>query len=88
MFEWDAGNESELLKHGVTPDEAEEACADACALERPAYERAGERREATVGQTLQGRVLTVVYTRRGAAIRIITAYPTRGRLRRQYLEGR
>lgn len=34
MFEWDVGNESELLKHGVTPVEAEEAYADARALDR------------------------------------------------------
>jgi len=87
-FEWDAANEAEVLKHRVTPAEAEEAYADVRAINRPAYDKDGERREATVGRSLQGRVLTVVYTRRGATIRVVTAYPTGGRLLREYLEDR
>jgi hypothetical protein len=39
-----------------------------------------------VAATHSGRVLTVIYTHRGAAIRVVTAYPIRGRLRHLYLE--
>jgi len=87
MFEWDDGNETEVLKHDVTPSEVEETFEDARLLARDAYERDGEQRRALWPQTLSGRLLTVVYTHRGAAIRVVTAYPTRGRLRRLYLEG-
>jgi uncharacterized DUF497 family protein len=42
LFEWDEGNESEVLKHGVTPAEAEETFEDTRLLARDAYERDGE----------------------------------------------
>ena len=65
----------------------EETFEDARLLARDTYERDGEQRRAFVAATLSGRLLTVVYIHRVAAIRIVTAYPTRGRLRRLYLEG-
>ncbi|MBV9578872.1 MAG: BrnT family toxin, partial [Chloroflexi bacterium] len=66
----------------------EETFEDERPLSRDAYYKDGERRDAFVAATLTGRILTVVYTQRGSAIRVITAYRTRGRLRREYLEGR
>jgi uncharacterized DUF497 family protein len=86
MFEWDAYNEREVAAHSVEPDEAEEAFEDERLLARRAYEKDGERRQAIIASTRAGRLLGVVYTWRGAAIRVITAYPVSGRLHRRYLE--
>ncbi|HKE93906.1 MAG TPA: BrnT family toxin [Povalibacter sp.] len=88
MFEWDAFNEAEVAKHGLAPSEVEEAFDAPFMLRRDAELVGNEERTAFVAETLAGRVITVVYTLRGPRIRVVTAYPTRGRLRRQYLEGR
>jgi uncharacterized DUF497 family protein len=86
-FEWDAYNEREVTAHGVTPDEAEETFEDERMLARPAYERDSEQRQAIIAATRTGRILGVVYTLRGSAIRVITAYPiSSGRFHRLYLE--
>jgi uncharacterized DUF497 family protein len=86
MFEWDGFNEAEVAAHGVSPVEVEQAFEARFMLQREARVVAGEERTAFVAETFAGRVITVVYTLRGSLIRVVTAYPTRGRLRRQYLE--
>jgi len=64
-FDWDAANEGHVLDHGVDPAEVEEAMLDANRLKDDARNVAGERREALIDATEEGRVLHVVYTRRG-----------------------
>jgi len=88
MFEWDAFNEAEVAAHDLTPTQIEEAFEAHFMFQLDARVVAGEQRWAFVAETFAGRVVTVVYTLRGPLIRAITAYPTRGRLRRQYLEQR
>lgn len=71
-FEWDRSKAaSNLVKHGVSFDEASEIFNDAYRLEfyRP---REGEDRFVTIGQSAKA-LLVVVYTERGRAIRIISA---------------
>lgn len=85
-FEWDAANIDHIADHDVTPDEAEAAIRDPKRLGAPAYDQAGERREALVGATGAGRVL-VVFTQRQGKIRVVTAWPASGRAARRYLTG-
>jgi uncharacterized protein len=84
VFEWDAANASHIAEHNVTPDEAEEALTDPHRRPAMAYSSAGERRRAIIGQTESGRVLFVVFTRRGRLMRVITARTAESRERRSY----
>lgn len=79
QFEWDSprdplGNTRHVRRHGITPDEAEQALTDPHGFDAPAYSTGTEERYAYVGATEAGRVLFVVYTERNGRIRIITAY--------------
>ncbi|MGI8925857.1 MAG: BrnT family toxin [Tepidiformaceae bacterium] len=71
-FEWDDTNEEHLARHGVSPDEAEQAAFD---QQRYVYPAAAgrERRFIAIGSTDAGRLLAVVFTRRGERIRIVTS---------------
>jgi uncharacterized DUF497 family protein len=73
-FEWDPDKAAYNLKlHGISFAMAVGAFADGLALERlDDREEYGEDRIVLVGQA-QGTLLTVVYTERGQAIRIISA---------------
>ena len=86
-FVWDEGNVSHIAKHGVTPDEVEEALSDA-----PVVFRGRDGRYLAHGRTEGGRLLFVVYatTSRGK-IRAITARDMRDsekRLWRRRTKGR
>lgn len=83
-LDWDAANEEHIARHGVAPEEAEEAMTDPRRLRVPAYDVEGERRRAVVGATEDGRVLFVVYTRRGDRLRVITARDAHPAQRRRY----
>lgn len=63
---------SNLRKHGVSFDEAATALRDEAALVME-DDSEGEHRWVLVGLSLQARLLVVVYTLRGQAIRIISA---------------
>ncbi|MGE0599896.1 MAG: BrnT family toxin [Dehalococcoidia bacterium] len=72
-FEWDDDNAGHVARHGIEWWEAEEALLDE---DRFALSRGmprGEYRFAIVGKTLAGRMLTVVFARRNARIRVVTA---------------
>jgi uncharacterized DUF497 family protein len=84
VFEWDDGNIEHLAPHAVEPDEAEEALLDTRRIGMPAHQVAGERRWAALGATESGRVLFVVFTRRGRQIRVISARDATARERRRY----
>ena len=74
-FQWDdAKAESNYRKHGVDFETATEAFADPFATERadPLSARYDEQRFLITGMA-QGQLLTVVYTTRGEAIRLISA---------------
>jgi uncharacterized DUF497 family protein len=84
VFEWDDENIAHIAEHAVSTDEAEEVFADARRRGVPAYNALGERRWAVVGSTSDGRLLFVVYTRRGGAIRVVAARNASPPNRRSY----
>jgi uncharacterized DUF497 family protein len=83
-FDWDEANEEHIARHGVAPEEAEEALIDPRRLRMPAYDVEGEERRAVLGATEDGRVLFVVYTRRRGRLRVITARDAHPVQRRRY----
>lgn len=83
-FLWDADNERHVREHDVEPFEAEEALLDPDRLSVDAYKVNDEPRWALLGETEDGRVLFVVFTRRRGAIRVVTARPPGPRERRRY----
>ena len=66
---------SNLRKHGVSFEEAATALLDANALVSEDGDAEGEQRLVLLGLSAQGRLLTVCYTLRGEAIRLISARP-------------
>jgi uncharacterized DUF497 family protein len=61
------------MRHGVEPEEAEDALLDPRRVVRGAYNVAGEKRSAVVGAAGSGRLLFVVFVRRGDLIRVVSA---------------
>jgi len=84
MFDWDDGNVGHLARHGVTRAEAEEALLDPRRIGASAYSTVTERRSAVIGATEDGRVLFVVFTRRGGDVRVIAARDATSKERRRY----
>ncbi len=66
---------SNLRKHGVSFEEAATALLDANALVSEDGDAESEQRLVLLGLSAQGRLLTVCYTLRGEAIRLISARP-------------
>ena len=83
-FEWDEGNADHIALHGVTTAEAEDALLDTHRLGAGARNVRGERRHAMLGCTADGRLLYVVFTLRGRAIRVVTARNATPPERRRY----
>ena len=67
---------SNLRKHGVSFEEAATALLDTNALVSEDGDAEGEQRLVLLGLSSQGRLLTVCYTLRGEAIRLISARPS------------
>ena len=87
-FEWDDNKaERNILKHGVTFEEASTIFGDLLSLttDDPRHSE-GERRSVTMGESLQGRVLVVVHLDRRDNIRIISARLATRRERNSYEE--
>jgi len=87
QFEWnEAKAASNHAEHGVTFEAARDVFADPFAIEfvddRQDY---GEIRYVVIGM-VQNRLLVVVYTERGSAIRIISARAAEPHERREYHE--
>jgi uncharacterized protein len=76
-------NVAHIAEHGVSPEEAEEVFADPRRRSLPAYNTPVERRSAVIGEAA-GRVLVVVYTRRGRRTRVVTARDATAAERRKY----
>ena len=86
-FDWDNANREHTSRHGVSPAEVEQVLAND-PLDLEAQVAHGEERFISVGHTNQVRVLVVVWTMRGAAIRPITAFDASDALTRRYLRER
>ena len=73
-FDWDNGNSGKNeASHGVADDEAEEIFFGLVLYHRAGGQGSGERRYFAYGPTDSGKYLTVVFTRRGLLVRIISA---------------
>lgn len=84
-FDWDDANTEHIARHAVHPEEAEEAVTDPDRVGAPAYRaQNGERRQAITGQTEDGRLLTVILTRRDDLLRVVTARDASESERRAY----
>ncbi len=85
-FQWDAGNtDKNWERHAVTQGEAEQVFFNRPVLVAPdAKHSQVERRYAALGQTTDGRLLTVVFTVRDGLIRIISVRDMSRRERRVY----
>jgi hypothetical protein len=85
-FQWDEGNEQKnYLKHGVTQVECEQVFFNAPLLvaDDEAHSR-DEVRYYALGQTDASRLLFVVFTVRGDALRVISARDMSGKEKRSY----
>ena len=85
-FQWDAGNaDKNWQRHAVTQGEAEQVFFNRPILVAPdAKHSKVEGRHAALGQTTDGRLLTVVFTIRDGLIRIISVRDMSRRERRVY----
>jgi len=80
-FVWDEGNELHLtLGHGIEPEEAEEVLALS-----PVVRRTRKGHYAAFGPSAQGRLLVIVFERRGrGVVRVITGWDMKPSERRYY----
>jgi len=85
-FDWNAANVEHIARHGITPQEAEEAVRIE-PLDADVQRHNGEARVLCFGRTKSGRLLTVLYTERLGRIRVVTAYEMTKRQQQLYFEG-
>jgi uncharacterized DUF497 family protein len=88
-FEWDEDKaKANLRKHGISFDEATTVFLDpfSATITDPDHST-GEQRYVDVGSSERDRVLVVVYTERGARIRIISCRKATPAERKAYEEG-
>ena len=85
QFDWDAENIDHLARHDIMPMEAEEVI-EIDSVDYELQQDETEDRVLCLGRTAAGRLLAVVYTERGEAIRVITAYPMAKWQERIYFE--
>jgi len=83
MFEWDEYNSAHIEEHGLSMNDVEDALLDLCRLGSPARDVFGEQRRGVIGATSAGRVIFVVVTRRGNAVRVVTAREANEREKRR-----
>jgi uncharacterized DUF497 family protein len=83
MFDWDEANLSHIARHGVTPEEVEQAFANDPA-DGGLQEEEGEQRFYQIGVTDKHRCLSLITTWRGTQIRVVTAYPATKAAERYY----
>jgi uncharacterized protein len=80
-FDWDTANTGHIARHGVSPEEVEQAFANNPLAVLASQKRGGETRVLCAGLTDTGRALQFVYTIRRGRIRIITAHTAKRRVR-------
>ena len=86
-FDWDAGNLQHIARHGIAPEEAEEAVRIE-PLEADVQPHESEERVLCFGRTKSGRLLTILYTERRGKIRVVTAYEMTKPQQQMYFEGK
>jgi uncharacterized DUF497 family protein len=73
-FDWDTGNAGKNTKHYVKDSECEEVFFDQKKVTlKDKLHSGSEARHIILGQTMQGRLLYLVYTERAGRIRVISA---------------
>jgi len=80
-FDWDDANTGHIERHGVTPEEVEQALANRPLVVLAAQKRRGEERVLCAGLTDTGRALQLVYTQRRGRIRVITAHTAKKKVK-------
>ena len=87
-FEWDKGNiDKSYRKHGITPNEAEEAFLDEKSIIlRDIRHSQAEGRYLLIGKTIVKKLLLVVFTFRDKKIRIISARRANRKERNRYVK--
>ncbi len=83
-FDPDKAVVNPLNHDGVTFDEAKDVLLDPYALTREDPNVVGEQRFVTMGMGGKGRILIVVWTLRGEAVRLISAWKANQPQRRRY----
>lgn len=85
---WDPEKaKNNLLKHRIRFSDAEPVFFDPMALTREDDDSEGEQRFVSIGLDALNRILVVVYTYRGADIRLISARRATSKERKYYEEG-
>ena len=85
-FDWDSANiDKSYLKHGITPNEAEEVFADEAQLVLEDIKHSGKEERFTImGKSTRRNILFVSFTIRQDKVRIISARMANIRERRLY----
>jgi uncharacterized protein len=84
-FDWDRGNLAKSrVKHGVSPEEAEEVFLGAPVVAEGARHSKQEPRWIAYGKTFEGRALAIAFTVRGKLVRVISARPMNEKERNDY----
>ena len=85
LFDWDEATLGHIARHGVMPREAEEALTSN-PIDLQYEVRNGELRIVQIGETLGGKLMMIVSTRRGDKTCIVTATPAKRKYRARYLQ--
>jgi len=87
-FEWDKGNiDKSYQKHGIKPNEAEEALLDEQAVILKDIKHSNkEKRYALIGKTIVNKTLFIIFTLRNKKIRIISARLANKKERSNYVK--
>lgn len=86
-FDWDRANTEHIARHGVKPEEAEQALEnDPVDLDYEVVE--AEDRWASIGHRDRPRVLKLVWTLRGDTVRVVTALDASKNEARAYLHAK
>ena len=80
-FDWDDANTEHIARHGVTPEEVEQALANDPLIMLAIQRRSGEERVLCAGLTDENRALQIVYTMRRGRTRVVTAHVANKKVR-------
>jgi uncharacterized protein len=86
-FDWDDANRNHLARHGISPEEAEQAVT-IDPLDADVQQDESEPRILCFGRTKSGRLLTVLYAERRGKVRVVTAYEMTKSQQRVYFQDR
>jgi uncharacterized protein len=86
-FDWDEANTDHLARHKISRIEAEEVFRNE-PLDLQRETRNGEERLTQAGETNRGRILVIVSTWRGDAIRVVTGWDAEKSTKTYYLKHR